>query len=155
MGLRSFPVDPFVGCFIRRDTNQSIANVTFTAILWDTEIHDALGMHDQVTNTDRVTVPVGKSGYYQVNVGVLWAINGSGVRRIYVQKNGVTVLTNQVAALSASYGASNAASVVLSLVAGDYVSVGCYQDCGVALNLVDTSLGLFDTWISLARVGLL
>ena len=43
-------------CIVRSTANQSLANATDTAITFDTEHVDALGMHSTSSNTDRITV---------------------------------------------------------------------------------------------------
>ena len=43
---------------VYRSSAQSISNNTLTDITWNTELYDTASMHDTVTNSNRITVPV-------------------------------------------------------------------------------------------------
>lgn len=59
-------------------------------IEWDAEVADTFGMHSNVTNPSRLTIPSGHGGTYLVTVGIGWAsLVGSVATRLY--KNGTLV----------------------------------------------------------------
>ena len=78
----------FVGASAYKSANQSISNNTTTSVTFNTENFDTDGFHDNSTNTSRFTVPTGKGGYYLVNGSITFAANTSGIRSVYVYKNG-------------------------------------------------------------------
>lgn len=45
---------------------QEIFDATVTTLVWDDEVFDTDSFHDSGTNPERITIPVSKSGYYQV-----------------------------------------------------------------------------------------
>jgi hypothetical protein len=122
----------FVGASARSDAAQSIANNTDTVLNWELEDWDTDAFHDNATNNSRLTIPSGKSGYYQINTFFVWANNATGVREIILNKNGTTIYFTSLPA-SNSQGYAQA-SFIVSATAGDYFTVSVYQSSGGALN---------------------
>jgi hypothetical protein len=81
----------FVGCVIKPNVGQTIANNTATAILCQTEDIDTNGFHSTVTNTARITIPTGYDGKYIFTVRGAFQSSANGSRGIYVYKNGAAV----------------------------------------------------------------
>jgi hypothetical protein len=124
----------FSGVSVYKTANQSIANTTATIVTWDAEDFDTDSYHSNVTNNSRITIPSGKTGYYQINLII--AHDGLTINRYIatVKKNGTSVL--QAEASSAS-GASSGPTVagILSLTAADYIEIEVYHNGGTANNL--------------------
>lgn len=124
----------FVGVSLTGTTTQSIANNTDTAITFPTELIDTDGFHDTVTNTSRITIPAGKGGKYLFNSIYYFDANANGFRFSVFRKNGSNI--SGFAALPGSsatvVGLTN--SIVLDLVATDYVEMFVKQTSGGSLN---------------------
>ena len=125
----------FVGVQVLGQGTQSIANNTVTALLFDVEDFDTDGFHSNVTNTSRITIPAGKGGKYLLNGIFYFAANATGYRYSNFAKNGTTVSgLAQVAGASASIEVGLSNSIVLNLVATDYVEFCVRQTSGGSLN---------------------
>jgi hypothetical protein len=123
------PATPsFVGVSLQKTGDVTIANNTYTALLWDTENFDTDAFHSTVTNTSRITIPSGKGGKYQINAQVRWDDNTTNSREIELRKNNTLVKTAYIAP-SAVYP-SNMMSVIIELVATDYLEIFARQDSG-------------------------
>lgn len=126
----------FVGAKAKRDgTSQSIANNTFTAVLFNAEDYDTDSIHSTSSNTDRFTVPTGKDGKWAISASVLFGGSSSGERRIAVYKNGATANTDNRLSGQGSAGQTMVVNSVFNLVATDYLSIYVYQDSGSSINL--------------------
>jgi hypothetical protein len=56
----------FSGCSLRSSVDISVPDATTTTINFNTEIFDVDGYHDNSTNTNRITIPSGKTGYFLI-----------------------------------------------------------------------------------------
>ena len=124
------------GCVITRTSNQSIPNVTSTAVDMATELLDTDGFHSTVTNTNRITVPAGLAGVYTVFAYCRW--DGSAAVTnpiIIISLNGNAVTRSQV--LGAAFYTPTAVSWVGYLAVGDWVEMRVYHSSGANRN-VDT-----------------
>lgn len=95
----------------------------------------------------RFTLPT--AGYYQINSGVQFASNATGVRTVQIRVNGSVIAEGQIAAGSAQVGPT--VSRCKYLAASDLVTVHVFQNSGVAL-LVQTTAG--KSYVDITRVGL-
>ena len=130
----------FVGVSLVKSAVQAVANATDTAITWNTEDYDTNAFHDPTTNTDRITIPAGKGGYYLIEARVSFAANATGIRSVTVKKNGTTVvvgadLNNQGSSASAVLIQSR----VISAAVADYFHLNAYQTSGGSLNTDNTA----------------
>jgi hypothetical protein len=114
-------------------SDQSVSNGSVAAITWTTEVEDASGYHDNVTNTDRLTVPSGKGGLFLVSVFLTWASNSAGSRSLILNKNGSSYL-DVAFQPNASDVTTTFYTVTLRLAAADYLSISVYQSSGVTLT---------------------
>ena len=109
-------------------SGQTISNASWTKVTFDTETWDT----DSAFASNKFTVPSEKDGKYQFSYGgylgspvdqkiIAFRLykNGSFVNRTYVQQSN-----------SGTSGEIPNASVVMSLVAGDYIEVYVYQNYG-------------------------
>ena len=126
------------GCVLQRTADQTITTATDTAITFPagsvTEELDTDGFHSTASNTARVTIPAGGDGWYDVGGTVLFATDATGIRALWVEKNGTAGAGTSVAATRVS-GESTAAvaitaSGIVLLAAGDYVALGVLQTSG-------------------------
>jgi hypothetical protein len=132
----------FVGVRCYRSTNQSIPNATVTAMLWDVENYDTNTFHSTSTNTDRITIPSGQSGYYSITFNVNWAPNSTGFRNATIRVNNDSATIGAVVYIQpyniASTENSMEMTTVFYLNAADYVTINVYQDSGGNLNTGST-----------------
>ena len=111
-----------------------IPNATGTALTFNTEDYDTDGIHSTSSNTSRFTVPSGKAGYWQVSFFFNFDGNATGIRSIYVYKNGnfnALISTNP----ASTSQASNNATMTYSLIVGDYIELYAFQNSGGNLNI--------------------
>lgn len=142
----------FVGCSVRgaASLTQSISNVTTTVVNFDAEDFDTDGFHSNVTNNSRITIPAGKTGYYQINYLARFASNSTGYRAIYPYKNGAVFSPSiqSVVQTSSTSSHSNGFSAIVYLVATDYIEMAVEQNSGGSLNLL-----VDNTRLSIAFLG--
>ena len=134
-GYMSLPFQP--RCRATKTVIQSIPHNTTTDITLPTEDYDVGGMHDLVTNTDRVTIPTGGDGVYILTAGCQWNANSTGERAFKFTINGVTENTGDASrhAPTSSGPTRQSISRQASLVAGDIVRVAGNQNSGGALDI--------------------
>lgn len=108
---------------VTRASNQALSGET--TALWTSEagggLFDNGGMHDNVTNPERLTAPTARGGIYQVVAQVHFSgAEGGPTRDLRLYKNGTTLIGR-----SRSAGGENLlqVSAIVSLAATDYVTV--------------------------------
>ena len=139
-----------VGCRVTNSANVSIPNTTVTSLTFNTETYDTDAFHSTSTNTDRITIPAGKAGYYLINYNINYAANGSGFRNCGIRINGATTIDN-VAYIKGFSDDENSlpATTVYYLNVADYVTLHTYQNSGGSLNAV----GGGRTYFEVIRMG--
>jgi len=144
----------FVGCKVFIGAAQSIANATLVTVTYSDEAFDTDGFHSTVTNTDRITIPSGKGGYYLVNWTVNFADNATGYRTSQVLKNGSRIgYGNWCDAISGDPTVTSN-SVILNLAAGDYLTIQVAQTSSGSLNLsVSSPVAQQDNCFSVTYLG--
>lgn len=118
-------------------------------IVFDTEVSDDGGMHDNGTNPTRVTIPAGADGVYVISAGLGWAYYGSAVGSLQVRlyKNGA--LTFQTTNTTIGTEANAVTTWVMGLAAGDYLELRCYQELGVTMSVQG---GQYKTFLRMVQV---
>lgn len=131
------------GCRVK-DSNaaQAIANAVWTTLTWDTDVFDASGMHDPVTNNSRITA--GRAGRYLVCAGTEFAVNSTGARFVRLIKNGSEIAMFNTGAF-ATYNVRLNVTTITTLTVGQYVEVQVFQNSGAPLNVVANSSASFFT----------
>jgi hypothetical protein len=135
----------FAGVRAIKSTNQAIPNNTSTVVTFDgTDTFDTDAFHSTVTNTGRLTVPVGKAGYYQIYYCMQWDVNATGDRDISLYYNGTAtgIAADIVKGSATEYYFVNSGTTYY-LAEGDYVQLVAYQNSGGNLNVTNTSRGAF------------
>lgn len=126
----------FSGCSLTQSGAQTISNTTQTDLLFANETFDTDGYHSTSSNTNRITIPSGKSGYFLVTARTAFAANTTGTRINWIIKNGTTEISTVYAGAAVSDNTSVVTSAIVSLVAGDYITLNVYQTSGGNLNTV-------------------
>jgi hypothetical protein len=127
----------FVGCGLKATGEQTINNSTETLVTWDDENFDSNGFHDNSTNNSRITIPSGKSGYYQVNYRGRWDDSTTGTRQLRLRKNGTDIARIDCQPGNTFPGSQFAD--IFYLAATDYIQVVAYQESGSNILLRKTS----------------
>ena len=127
----------------------SIANNTATAALFDSESFDSDAFHSTVTNTSRITIPVGKAGKYAINSAFFFQDNANGARRLDIYKNGSAYARTQMPPDSVSQIAVTL-NLIMDLAESDYIESFLFQNSGGSLNIYGGSApiqGLFSAFL--------
>ncbi len=124
----------FVGASIYNNASQAINTATFTTLNFNSEVFDTDSFHSTSSNTSRITIPSGKNGKYLIVAKWHFQGNASGSERLGgFKKNGTSIGAYRgISGNSSSVGWG--ASVILDLVATDYIELEVYQDSGTTLN---------------------
>lgn len=121
-------------------TTQSIADDGAShAVAFDSENDDTGGLHDNVTNNSRVTIPAANyQGLWLMVAQLRWTGNVTGVRVLTVVKNNTTVVGQDTRmAVTATFDTFQQVTVALANVSpGDYFEVFALQKSGAGLNLI-------------------
>jgi len=125
----------FVGCSIYKSGVQNIANNTATTLTWDSEVFDTDTFHSTSVNTDRITIPSGKSGKYLFCWNVAYTAANTGYRGNTFLKNGTTVNYQYTPAVGTAAEMSLCATYIDSATAGDYYTLTAEQNSGGALDI--------------------
>lgn len=135
LGSGSRVVGQDIGCRVFHNANQSIANASNVALAFNSERYDTDGMHDPATNNSRITIPI--AGKYVISALVTFASNGTGLRYVFIRKNGTTTIGGAMGlpVTEAGVDFDLPVSVIDSFVKGDYVEVVVQQRSGAALNV--------------------
>lgn len=135
------PTLSFSGTLLDNSTFQTISNNTITAITWSVETYDTNAFHSTSTNTQRITIPSGKAGYYMVGGQFGLDTNTTGNRILSIYKNGSEYkrLLLQPGNLEPTIGIS----APISLTVGDYVELRFFQNSGGNRNIYTNGADAF------------
>jgi len=138
-------VEGFHGVLARSTADSAItAGGEQVVPLADAEDFDTDGYHSLVTNTNRLTVPTGRAGYYLVQGCVGWAAaaNSHGV---FIRNNAGTCLDANKRLGNASIADGMNVSVITHLAAGAYVELTAQTSVNQNLDAseVPTWFGMF------------
>lgn len=122
--------------YLYRSTAQSIATGVHTSVIYDSENFDLLGGHSTSVNPERYTPPV--PGNYYYTTGVVFDLNGTGVRALRVDKNAaVTFGPEQLTQPAASFRTALLAQAFASMNGTtDYITSVVFQSSGSTVNLL-------------------
>jgi hypothetical protein len=132
------PASPtLAGCRAVKSALQSIPNAAYTAVNFDAaDTYDTNSFHDPVTNSSRITIPTGGTGYYQIFGLITWVAASNHLAVMLLEKNGSTTLaTNIIGTGNSSTQQAQFMSDVQYLTAGDYIQFKMYQNSGGAINV--------------------
>lgn len=121
-----------LGVAVYNDAAISIPDSSWTVLTFNSERQDDADFHSIVSNTSRLTVPIGYDGWYVI----AGHINLSNVAPIvYLSiylNNGVHIALNRYVASSIR---ENSITTIYHLSAGDYVELRVWQNSGGALDV--------------------
>lgn len=149
--------DPYVDpprCKAWGSSAVSIANNALTVVTLNSTAWDTAGMHDDVTDNSRITVPL--DGVYLITHSGSIVANTSGRRVSSVRLNaagsgsGGTQIDIVSQAATATSGWTGGRPFEWELQAGDYIELFLFQNSGGALN---TGTGQESLYLSARWVG--
>ena len=120
------------GCSLYRTSDPSIADSTWTTVTYNAENYDTDGFHSTSTNTERITIPTGKGGKYQIFCNIIWADSVVGRRQMRLMKNGSELL--RVYGPKVDGTTTYTLYTVESLAATDYIEIQVNQSSAGALT---------------------
>jgi hypothetical protein len=125
------------GCRAVKSALQSIPNATYTSVTFAaTDTYDTNSFHDPVTNSSRITIPTGGTGYYQIFGQITWVAASNHLGIMSFLRNGSDVLAfNLIGTGNSSTQQAQFMSDVRYLTAGDYIEIQVYQNVGSAINV--------------------
>lgn len=129
-----------VGCSIYKSGNVTISDSSETLMTFNSEAWDTDGFHSTTTNTGRITIPTGKGGKYLVVIREYIQSNSSGQRLTRLQKNGSVDWTFTNPPVSGGVTVLTL-SLIMSLVATDYISYNVLQTSGGSLDYIGGTEG--------------
>ena len=120
----------FSGCSTYKAAGQVISGATFTTLLFDTENYDTDAYHSTASNTGRLTIPSGKTGYYRISL--MYALTTDlTIIRLLINGSNVTrgTYSGYIATVIGSGGTPLVwnANMDLYLTAADYVEAQIYS----------------------------
>jgi hypothetical protein len=125
---------------VRRTTDQSIPNDVETALAFDSEVYDDLGMHDIAVNTTRLTSV--RKGLYLISANARFLSHATGMRVLWIKKNhGVAGTAYLAEARQPGVTTTGAPRVQLSVMCAarldlnDFVEARVRQNSGGALDV--------------------
>jgi hypothetical protein len=129
---------------VYKGSDQTISNATNTVITFANEHFDTDTLHDNSSNTSRLTAQI--SGKYAVTATVEWDASGVGFRQMQFRKNGTDTFAVERRASITGTGIFCALASIVLLAASDYVELVVFQDSGgdlAVLNNVYNTFGMF------------
>jgi hypothetical protein len=126
----------FSGARIYKSGSQILSNSTWTTVTFDSESFDTDAYHSTSTDTSRMTVPTGKSGYFLLIASFEFDANTTG-RRIAPlwRKNGADAAYGNIYIANTGSVCSGSSSTILAGSAGDYFEFQVWQNSGGNLDL--------------------
>jgi hypothetical protein len=118
------------GASVYNSANLTIANNTFTALTFNSELYDTDSYHSTSTNTSRITIPTGLGGQYLITSTFQWDLSAVGGRFFKIYKNGSSIFEAPEMIGSATVYVGPTISTILSLSAGDYIEIYVRQTSG-------------------------
>lgn len=127
-------------CYCNLAADTSWGNAAFSVINL-TEVTDTDSMHDAVVNPSRILIKT--AGRYEVNAGLTFAGNATGIRIAQISLTGTVVFSQPQPSTQATFGQGVQAYWSGVCVVNDYISLLAYQNSGGSLNLLGSSLYTF------------
>ncbi len=141
-------------CRCRRSVTHSIPHNTTTTFVFDVDRYDNGGMHDTVTNNDRIVAP--KAGVYSITAQCVWAAHATGARALlmyHVTAAGTeTIIAEQFHLTNGGLACYQNIAAEYNFAAGDYVRIKGYQSSTVA-NVMPLEGGVGPYEVSMRFVG--
>lgn len=133
---------------LRKSATQNVATNSWTAITWDIEDYDTLGIHDNVTNNSRLTAVT--AGIMKVSAHVGFE-GGGGQQYLSFYINGVQQMGWAVGIAASPYVLTLSREFVVA--AGDYVQAFIYTGAGTLILYKDMVGKISGSMLTARMVG--
>jgi hypothetical protein len=139
----------FSGCSLYMSANLVVANITLTTVNFDSEDFDVDGYHSTSSNTSRITIPSGKTGYFSISTSAVWQDGNNYYLESWLYKNGslFSMLGGDDAGI---YKNVLANTKIVYAVPTDYFELKVKQQNGGDRDLLG---GTDDTFFSITYLG--
>jgi len=125
----------FSGCSLRSSVDLTTTDATTLTVNFNTETFDVDGYHDTSTNTSRITIPSGKTGYFLISYNLRFNNNATGYRNVNLLRNGSNIKSFAIQAVSSGSATSLGSTQIVYATTGDYFQVQAFQNSGGNLDL--------------------
>lgn len=116
---------------------QSIPNVTFTAVTWDSINAGTLSGKRMFDLSDPSKITVRNSGIFGITTSFTWAASAGGdLRYVNLGKNLVAQIEDRQA-VPGGHNSTNSISQIFDLNKDDEIIFNSYQDSGGALDIIN------------------
>ena len=123
---------------LRQTVTQSLTTATWTSLTMDVEDKDLANGHSTASNTSRYVVAI--AGELQVEGGVAFAADATGVRGLRFAVNGVAPAQGRVVLPPCAAGGTELSLCrTFPCVVGDYIELQAYQSSGGNLSTAYTA----------------
>lgn len=131
------PASTFSGARASVTSNQAIPTATTTVVNFGTEQFDTDAYHSTTTNTGRMTIPAGKTGYFLVIFQLQFGNNSGGTYRQFdITKNGSSVLSFDFPNAVFNQNVKCNVAAILQANATEYFEITAVQNSGGNLDVV-------------------
>jgi hypothetical protein len=123
-------------CRVYHNANQTITTATLTALAFNSERWDPIGMHDVATNNSRIVALEG--GIYLFGGSVSFDDHATGSRGLGLRRNGTTYVAfhKQPTVAAANIETRLSIASIVQMVAGDYMELVVIQRSGGNLDVL-------------------
>ena len=159
IGRNSIPAAPAVNYALayRSTSDQTISVATNTTVAFNNEEADTGTIHDNVTNNDRLVVPIGATLVkLTANLKILSLADATQLTDVYIAKNALGNGYNGCARIefTATQGSGgitiiNLSSPILSVTGGDYFTVNIFTNDTSGCSIAND----FSSWFSMEIVA--
>ena len=133
------PSATFSGARVSVTSNQAIPNATSTVVNFGTEQFDTDAYHSTTTNTGRMTIPAGKTGYFLVIFQLQFGNNSGGTYRQFdINKNGSSQLSFDFPSAVFNQNVKCNVAAILQANATEYFDITAIQNSGGNLDVVSS-----------------
>lgn len=122
-------------CRVYKTTSTTLTHNVANYPSYDGERVDVGAMHSTGTNPNRITIPAGAGGWYDIGAWADFTANSTGLRAIIFRLNGAGLLHQQNDTPANATTWYMGAHFQYQLAAGDYFEVGYFQTSGGNLNV--------------------
>jgi len=136
------------GARVYHNIGQGIPNDTPTFLVFNSELYDTDGIHDNVTNNSRLTCKT--AGKYVITLTLSWSTSPFGYRAISVFLNGVLALAYHSTPVNPGVFRQSIATIY-DLAVGDYVEASGFHTMGGVLTV--SSSANFSPHFAMQRIG--
>lgn len=120
-------------CRVRSSADLACANAATTALAFSVEDYDNAGMHDPVTNNNRVTIA--RAGLYRVDFTAIFTATVVGNSYLRLRRNGAVEADHSPIFATGNLQTRVACGCIMKCAAGDYIDVGYFNNTGGSVTV--------------------